>query len=113
MPDDSFYERVYAIVGEVPAGTVVTYGEIARRAGSPLASRATGYALHSLAWDTDVPWWRVVNRTGEISDRRGDGPLVQRKRLEAEGVIFDAGGRIDLGRYGWAGACTSGLGGQQ
>jgi len=110
---DSFYERVYAIVREVPPGTVVTYAEVARRAGSPLASRATGYALNALAWDADVPWWRVVNRTGGISDRPGVGAMVQRERLEAEGVVFSSDGRLDLRRYGWDGAGASGFGGQQ
>lgn len=113
MRAGSFYERVYAIVREVPPGRVVTYGEIAWRAGSPLASRATGYALNALRWDADVPWWRVVNRAGRISDRPGDGPVVQRERLEAEGVVFKPDGRVDLRHYGWDGTGASGLGGQQ
>ncbi len=103
MAPQSFYERVYAVVREVPPGTVVTYGEVARRVGSPLASRATGYALHALAWDTEVPWWRVVNREGGISDRPGDGALVQRQRLEAEGIAFDDAGHLNLRRYFWGG----------
>jgi methylated-DNA-protein-cysteine methyltransferase-like protein len=110
---NSFYERVYSLVREVPPGKVVTYGDVARRVGSPMASRATGYALHALAGDTAVPWWRVVNRAGSISDRPGVGPMVQRERLQAEGVSFGLDGRVDLDRYGWDGSGVPGFGGQQ
>jgi methylated-DNA-protein-cysteine methyltransferase-like protein len=47
----------------------------------------------------DVPWWRVINAKGEISLR--PGAQEQRARLEAEGVEFDARGRVDLKRFGW------------
>lgn len=113
VASSSFYERVYAVVCQVPCGKVITYGEVARRAGSPLASRAAGYALNALDSGSDVPWWRVVNREGGISLRRGAGPRLQRDHLEAEDIVFSAEGRIDLGCYGWDGVGASGLGGQQ
>ena len=57
--------------------------------------------LSQLDPDSDVPWHRVINARGEISPR-GDGCVgEQRRRLEAEGVVFSAGGRIDLRRFGW------------
>lgn len=50
----------------------------------------------------DVPWQRVINSQGKVSPRRnGDGDLIQRLLLEAEGVQFDARGRVDLVRYSW------------
>jgi methylated-DNA-protein-cysteine methyltransferase-like protein len=49
----------------------------------------------------DVPWWRVINAQGKISER--PGAAEQRQRLEAEGVIFDEKDRIDLKRFGWQG----------
>ena len=55
-----------------------------------------GYAMASLT-EEDVPWQRIVNAQGGISPRAGgDGALIQRKLLEAEGVVFEANGRIDL-----------------
>lgn len=100
-----FYDEVYRLTRLVPAGKVTTYGAIAALAGKPMAARAVGYALRALPTDTDVPWQRVINAQGRISPRgieAGD-PLLQRVRLEREGVAFDAEGRVDLRAYGWDG----------
>ena len=99
---DNYYDRVYELVRSVPAGRVVTYGQIAVALGSPTAARATGYALHNLPDDTDVPWWRVINTRGAIS-LKGRGPQadLQRLLLEREGVPFDGEGRTNLRHYRW------------
>jgi methylated-DNA-protein-cysteine methyltransferase-like protein len=60
--------------------------------------------MAALPADTDVPWWRVVNRNGEISIKGGPGlPALQRSLLEAEGVRFGRRGRIDFRTFGWEG----------
>lgn len=94
---------MYAVVRRIPEGRAATYGQVARLAGIPGHARQVGYALAALCDDTDVPWHRVVNARGEISRRAGDpGPeRVQRALLEAEGLVFDAAGRLDLERCGW------------
>ncbi|MXZ88821.1 MAG: MGMT family protein, partial [Dehalococcoidia bacterium] len=51
----NFYERVWALVAEVPRGRVVTYGQVAVVLGAPSAARAVGYALRALPHDTDTP----------------------------------------------------------
>jgi len=100
-----FYEHVYALVRQIPPGKVVTYGQVAALLGSPRAARAVGYALRFLPTGTDVPWHRVINHRGQISRRTpAEGPLVQRLLLEAEGVVFDAAGCVDLSVYRWQGA---------
>jgi methylated-DNA-protein-cysteine methyltransferase-like protein len=94
------YRRIYAIVKRVPKGRVATYGQIAAEAGIP-NPRQVGYALHALR-DEDVPWHRVINAKGEVSPRREPGcDASQRRLLEAEGVRFDARGRVPLERFGW------------
>ncbi len=97
-----FHQRVYAMVCQVPAGRVTTYGDIAAALGSPRVARHVGWALSSLR-DPDVPWHRVVNAKGTISvrgdTRRG---TLQRARLEAEGVPFDPRGRLPLDRLRFA-----------
>jgi methylated-DNA-protein-cysteine methyltransferase-like protein len=100
-PSDA-YARIYAAVRKVPRGRVATYGQIATLAGLPGHARQVGYALHALK-DGRVPWHRVVNAQGCISARADEpgGSLLQRMRLEQEGVEFDARGRIDLRRFGW------------
>jgi methylated-DNA-protein-cysteine methyltransferase-like protein len=94
-------QRVYALVRRVPVGRVVTYGQLAILAGAPRSARAVGQAMR--VCPPSLPWHRVVNGQGAIS-RRGDGSgaLSQRLLLEGEGVRF-ARGRIDLGRFRWAG----------
>lgn len=96
-----FNERVYALVRQVPAGWVTTYGDLAGLLGSRRVARQVGYALAALA-DPAVPWHRVINAQGRVSFK-GD-PLrarEQRSRLEAEGVVFDAGERVDLAAVRW------------
>lgn len=102
-----FYARVYALVRQVPPGKVVTYGQVAALVGQPRAARAVGYALRFLPADADVPWHRVLNHRGQISPRTpAESPLLQRLLLEAEGVVFDTEGRVDLAVYRWQGEST-------
>ncbi|MEN6478704.1 MAG: methylated-DNA--[protein]-cysteine S-methyltransferase [Anaerolineales bacterium] len=97
-----FFERVYALVRQVPAGRVVTYGQVARALGSPGAARTVGWAMR--VCPADVPWHRVVNGQGAVSARgRLVGAAVQRALLEEEGVEFDHRGRIDLAENEWDG----------
>ena len=115
-PDPAAYNaRVWEIVRQIPAGSMATYGQIARLvAGSlPLPEGMTiqDFASFGARWvggamaacPEGVPWQRVINSQGKISLRRGGGHLAQRALLEAEGVEFDDRERVDLTRYGWAG----------
>jgi methylated-DNA-protein-cysteine methyltransferase related protein len=102
----SSHRRIYAAVRRIPRGRVATYGTVAREAGLPGRARQVGYALAALGGATegdDVPWHRVINARGEISARSGATAFehIQRALLEAEGVVFGSGGRVDLDRYGW------------
>lgn len=98
------YERVYIVVRHIPAGKVATYGQIAGIVDGCTA-RMVGYALAALGPNTTVPWQRVINSQGKISPRSGGiGSALQRQILEAEGVVFDARGKVDLAKYGWAGS---------
>src|SRR5690606_23073622 len=67
-----FNARVYAMVRQVPAGFVTTYGQVATLLGSPRVARHVGFALAALSrTDEPVPWHRVINSQGRIS-HRGD-----------------------------------------
>ena len=100
----SFFDRVYRLVARIPAGRVASYGQIAAMLGHPRAARTVGWALASLSEEQAavVPWHRVLNRAGVISlpDRFA---ALQQALLEAEGVEFNADGRVEMRRYGWRG----------
>jgi methylated-DNA-protein-cysteine methyltransferase-like protein len=100
----SFFERVYEVVRQVPEGKVVSYGQVAAMLGAPHAARTVGWALHALPADSDVPWHRVINARGRISTScQEHDASVQQQMLEAEGVVFDARGYVNLKRFRWEG----------
>jgi len=97
------YERIYAVVRQIPRGKVATYGQAAGIVGG-CSARMVGYAMAALPHNTDVPWQRVINRMGKVSPRSGGaGGALQRQMLEDEGVRFDRDGRVDFGEVGWRG----------
>ena len=100
--DNRLFARIYEIVRQVPPSRVASYGQIAEIVGAGCDARMVGYAMAGTPEGGDVPWQRIVNRQGKIS-LPGKGGEIQRMRLEAEGVEFDARGRIDMERFGWRG----------
>lgn len=95
-----YNERVFKIVRRIPAGHVMTYGQIAELLGEGYTARTVGFAMH--AADESVPWHRVINAQGACSTGRVVLPEnKQQLLLEAEGVEFNAHARCDLGRYRW------------
>ncbi len=100
---NSLYDRIYAVVRQIPHSQVATYGQIAAIVGNCTA-RSVGFAMAAVPGGTDIPWHRVLNSQGKVSDRRGgDGSIRQRHRLEDEGVHFDPHGRVDFYSVGWDG----------
>jgi len=91
------------MVRKIPYGMVATYGQIAALAGIPRGARQVGYAMHALPEGSDVPWQRVINARGEVSARSSAVGFegCQTELLRAEGVLFDARGRVDLERFRW------------
>ena len=99
----SAYDKVYAVVRQIPEGRVATYGQIAQLANLPGQARLVGYALYRVDRRSNVPWHRVINAKGEISDspyRRGSDDL-QRSLLKQEAIAFSASGKISLQKYQW------------
>jgi methylated-DNA-protein-cysteine methyltransferase-like protein len=96
----TIFPRIYEIASQIPRGRVSTYGQIAALVGAPCDARLVGWAMASLPEGSDVPWQRVINSQGKIS-LKGMSGQVQRMRLEAEGIVFDERGRVNLRRFGW------------
>ena len=91
--DEDLAARMLEVVRATPPGSVVTYGDVAARAGS-LSPRLAGWVLSQLSDDT-VPWHRVVRADGTPAPHLVD---EQSARLAAEGVPVREG-RVDLRRY--------------
>lgn len=92
-----FTERVIHIIQAIPAGHVMTYGQVAAAAGNPRSARQVARILHAMSRKYELPWHRVINAKGEISLPESH----QREYLEAEGIEFELTGKIDLTRYRW------------
>ena len=98
-------QAILMVVRQVPKGRVATYGQVARIAGIPRNARQVGSVLAGLSAENnggDVPWHRIVNSKGEISDRGcAEIETLQRQALEDEEVRFTASGRISLAEFQW------------
>ncbi|MBX7235468.1 MAG: MGMT family protein [Caldilineales bacterium] len=102
----SFFDQVYLLVRQIPAGKVASYGQIAELLEAPGAARTVGWALASLSREQaeTVPWQRVINKSGRCSIRSFEtSALDQQRLLEAEGVEFNQAGYTDMRRFGWEG----------
>lgn len=105
----AYYEQVWDLVRQVPHGRVVTYGQIAEMIPLPAGVAPEDYKAFSPRWvgaamaacPDDVPWQRVINSQGKISERPGAGK--QRQLLEAEGVVF-VKDKVELTMYLWRGS---------
>jgi methylated-DNA-[protein]-cysteine S-methyltransferase len=81
----NFSDRVRDIVRKIPKGKTLSYGEVARRAGSPRAARAVGTIMKN-NYDSSVPCHRVIHADGTLGSYNR-GKALKRKLLEAEGAI--------------------------
>lgn len=76
----------------------MTYGQIARLAGSPRGARQVVRILHSMSDKYHLPWHRVINSKGEIGFKDEEQLLTQVMLLESEGVEV-CGCNINLEKY--------------
>lgn len=98
-----FTERVIRTIQQIPAGRVMTYGQVAAASGNPRGARQIARILHSMSAKHDLPWHRIINAQGGIStpaDREDKGSL-QQELLESEGIQFSSDGTVDLNKYRW------------
>ncbi|MFN8488899.1 MAG: MGMT family protein [Caldilineaceae bacterium] len=104
----AYYEQVWTLVRQVPHGQVVTYGQIAQMIPPPTGMEPQEYKAFGPRWvgdamaacPNDVPWQRVINAQGKISERPGS--QTQRQRLEQEGIVF-VNDKVNLKLYQWQG----------
>lgn len=77
----------------------MTYGQIAKLAGSARGARQVVRILHSMSGPYDLPWHRVVNAKGEIAIKDDESRFKQRLYLGDEGVVISDNDLVDLEKY--------------
>jgi O-6-methylguanine DNA methyltransferase len=82
-----FRGRALRACHSIPPGACVTYGELARRAGSPGAARAAGSAMATNPLPVVIPCHRVVRADGAPGAYSAGGPAVKTRMLMAEGAL--------------------------
>lgn len=92
---------VYLALASIPAGRVISYGQLAAIAGLPRAARFVGTLLRNLPEGTDLPWHRVINAQGKISlPVDSESYREQVRRLKNEGIEF-TNTKINLRKFGY------------
>ncbi len=88
MPDPTFYDRVYEVARQIPAGRATSYGAVAAYVGAKSSSRMVGYAMRACAGILPpVPAHRVLNRNGFLTGRfHFASPGLMQQLLENEGL---------------------------
>ncbi len=96
-----FTQKVITVIQAVPAGRVVSYGQVAAYVGVPRAARQVGMTLRNLEDAISLPWWRVINNAGRITIKGNmqNTPDIQRKLLQSEGIIVTNDFTLDIEHY--------------
>ena len=96
---EPFTKTAVAIMKSIPAGKVMTYGQIAALAGNERGARQVARILHSMSKKYEIPWHRIINAKGEIGLKDEEGRFTQKEKLVAEGINLTTSGKVDLTRY--------------
>ncbi|MFA6584650.1 MAG: MGMT family protein [Elusimicrobiaceae bacterium] len=84
-----FFQKVWLVCALIPEGGTMSYGEVARKAGSPKAARAVGMALKKNPFAPAVPCHRVIGGDGKLVGFSGPGGLKQKAELlKKEKALF-------------------------
>ncbi len=81
-----FAQKVYAVVAKIPKGKVMTYKQVAAKAGRPGAARAVG-SLMAKNYRPGVPCHRVIRSDGRIGHYNRGGSPRKTELLREEGFL--------------------------
>lgn len=99
MSESEFKQRVETLVAQIPKGRVMTYGQLAALCGNARAARIVGGIAHF--GDPDLPWHRVVNKSGGLASGYPGGRSAHAEHLRAEGVVVDNNLKVSIGDLLW------------
>jgi methylated-DNA-protein-cysteine methyltransferase-like protein len=99
IAEPGFKERVEAIVRQIPAGRVMTYGQLAALCSNARAARIVGGVAHF--GDPELPWQRVVNKSGGLAAGYPGGRQGHAEQLRAEGIMVNENQHVDVAGLLW------------
>ena len=82
----TFAEKVYQVVRTIPRGRILTYKEVARRAGKSAAYRAVGNILNKNRDFKRIPCHRVIRSDGKIGGY-ASGVKKKQELLRKESIL--------------------------
>lgn len=94
---DELIHEILSVVEEIPAGSVATYGQIARLVGRDKNARLVGRILSRAELYGQYPCHRVVNHAGRLVP----GWAKQAELLKSEGVSMKDKDHVDLKKHIW------------
>ena len=98
--EQAFKESIYALVGQIPEGRLMTYGQIAALCGKPRGAWEVGQIAHF--GPEELPWHRVVNKQGGLaSGWPNGGRQAHAALLAAEGVAVSDEFVVDIASLQW------------
>lgn len=97
--EKQFSAQVEALVAQIPAGRVMTYGQLAALCGNARAARIVGGIAHF--GDPELPWQRVVNKQGGLAAGYPGGRAAHADHLRAEGVAVSDEYYVDVAELLW------------
>lgn len=103
LNEETFFEKVYNVVRQIPRGRATSYGMIAKCIGAPKAARMVGWAMnnaHNII--PPVPAHRVVNRKGLLTGQAHFSPPTRMAELlEEEGIKVVENQIINFDKICW------------
>lgn len=97
--DQEFKNRVFEYVALIPSGKVMTYGQLAALAGAAWAAWEVGQIAHT--GPSDLPWQRVVNKSGGLAKGYPGGYEGHKKALEAEDISVNEEFKVNIAELLW------------
>lgn len=101
--EKNFFEQVFDVVREIPAGRVTSYGAIAEYLGSKGSSRMVGWAMNASHTTRGfIPTHRVVNRNGQLTGRLNfPDPDLMEELLTSEHIRVENNQVVDFKEKFW------------
>ena len=98
--DAGFRQRVEDLVAQIPKGRVMNYGQIAALCSSPQAARIVGGIAHF--GDPELPWQRVVNKSGGLAVGYPGGRAAHAQHLRQEGIYVGDDHKVNVNQLLWS-----------